>query len=1011
MSDTKILIVEDEQRLAFDLQEKLERLGFVFTGTADTEERALSKAGETPPDLVLVDIVIDGDIDRIKNAKQMWQRFNIPVIFITASTDEETMQRAKLSGPFAYLIKPFNERELKLSIDTAIDKHHLEKKFEEHEEKFRAVFNLSSEAIVLLDTKGVMLDINERISHWLGYKPEEIIGKNLLELTNLSDENKDIVMEKFSRRIRGIEVPPYELDFMTGKGEKRIGRIRGTLIRDKDGNVIQDLAMISDITEHKRVEEALRESEEQYKGVFENTGTAIGIFGDDSVIIMCNNTFEKLSGYKKKEIEGHLHWFDFVPERDRLRMEKYHKQRSEGTGNPPKEYESGFIDRDGHLKYVHVKIAMIPGTENRIFSLLDITERKRFEEALQSERDRAQRYLDVAGVIMVVINSNQKVELINQKGCEVLGYNEEEIIGKNWFDRFLPKGEIGKIKKIFEQLMKGKVEPVQYFENPVLTKSGEKRMIAWHNTLLKDKTDRIIGTLSSGQDITERKQAEEALRESEERYRTLQANIPVGVFRSTPKGKMISVNPAMVRMFGCDSEEELLALPAIDLYRVPQQRERLLDLLIEKGEATHFEVQMKRKDHSTFWTSLNVKALFDKQGKIIHQDGILEDITERKEMEEELLKAEKLESVGLLAGGIAHDFNNILAAVLVNVGLAKLYVKQEDKVLEKLSETEKAILRAKDLTQQLLTFSKGGAPITSPASIDRLLSDTANFVLSGSNVRCDCMTPDDLWDVEIDEGQVSQVIQNLIINGVQAMPDGGVIRIGAENTTIVTGKGPPLKEGKYIRITIKDQGIGIPDGHLGKVFDPFFTTKQKGSGLGLSTAYSIIKNHNGLITVDSALGQGTTFSIYLPAARVKKGEKEKLKPKAIKGQGKILLMDDENIVLEAISELLREIGYTVETTKNGGEAIKVYEEARQANQPFDALILDLIVPGGLGGQETLRELLKIDPDVKAVASSGYSINPIMAKFKDYGFAGAITKPFKIKELTTLLLKVITGSDK
>ncbi len=882
MSDTKILVVEDEQRVAFHWQEKLKRLGFIVTGIADTENRALSKAEEIPPDLVLMDIVIEGDIDRIETAKQMWQKFNIPVIFLTASTDEETMQQAKLSEPFAYLIKPFNERELKFMIDAALYKYNLEENLREREEKFRAVFNLSSEAIVLLDTKGVMLDINERLSDWLGFKPEEIIGKNLLELTNLSDENKDILMGKFSQRIHGIEVPPYELDFITGKGEQRIGRIRGTLIRDKDGKVIQDLAMISDITEHKRVEKALRESEEKYKGVFENTGTATGIFGDDSVIIMCNSTFEKLSGYTKDEIEGHLHWYDFVPEKDRLRTGKYHKQRTEGTGNPPTEYESGFIDKDGNLKYVHVKIAMIPGTKNRIASVFNITQRK---------------------------------------------------------------------------------------------------------------------------------QAEEALRESEERYRTLQANIPVGVFRSTPKGKMISVNPAMVQMFGYDSEEELTALPAVDLYCVPQQREELLDLLVEKGEATNFEVQMKRKNRSTFWASLNIKALFDEQGKVIHQDGILEDITERKKMEEELLKAEKLESVGILAGGIAHDFNNILAAILVNVGLAKLYVKKEDKVLDKLSETEKAILRAKDLTQQLLTFSKGGAPITSPASIDRLLNDTADFALSGSNVKCDCIVPDDLWEVEIDEGQVSQVIQNLIINAVQAMPQGGVIRIEAENITIKAGIGLPLKEGRYIRITIMDQGIGIPHGHLGKIFDPFFTTKQKGSGLGLSTAYSIVKNHNGLITVDSELGQGTTFYIYLPAARGKKGEREKSRQKVIEGQGKILLMDDEDIVLEAISELLREVGYTVETTKNGGEAIKVYEEARQANQPFDALILDLIVPGGLGGQETLRELLKIDPDVKAVASSGYSINPIMANFKEYGFTGAITKPFKIKELTTLLQKVIAGSVK
>jgi CheY-like chemotaxis protein len=308
-----------------------------------------------------------------------------------------------------------------------------------------------------------------------------------------------------------------------------------------------------------------------------------------------------------------------------------------------------------------------------------------------------------------------------------------------------------------------------------------------------------------------------------------------------------------------------------------------------------------------------------------------------------------------------------------------------------------------------LTFSKGGAPIMSPASIDTLLSDTADFALSGSNVKCESMCPDDLWDVEIDEGQVSQVIQNLIINAAQAMPEGGVVRIGAENVLIEAGNALPLKEGRYIRITINDRGIGIPRHHLDKIFDPFFTTKQKGSGLGLSTAYSIIKNHNGLITVDSELGEGTVFYIYLPASEKKKVEKEDHLQKVTAGQGKILVMDDEDIVLEATEEVLREIGYTVEVARDGIEAIDRYEEAMQANQPFDVVILDLIVPGGLGGQETIQRLLEIDPTVKAVVSSGYSTNPVIANHKEYGFAGAITKPFKIKELSTVLQKVMARS--
>ena len=506
---------------------------------------------------------------------------------------------------------------------------------------------------------------------------------------------------------------------------------------------------------------------------------------------------------------------------------------------------------------------------------------------------------------------------------------------------------------------------------------------------------------------TSKHKLEMDLIKSEERYRSLQENIPLGVFRTTPEGKIISGNPALADMFGFDNVEEMLGVSAPDLYFDPEHRQDLMDMLKEKGVVTGFEVQLNYRDGSIFWGSENISAVKGKGGKVIYLDGIVEDISERKKMEEEMQKTEKLESLGLLAGGIAHDFNNILAAILVNISLARMYAEKDEKAVERLRDAEKAVSRAQNLTQQLLTFSMGGAPIKSLSSIEELLRDTAEFALSGSNVKCEFNLQPNLWDARLDRGQVSQVMQNLIMNAEQAMPEGGAISIKAENEVLEEDEIPPLKEGKYIKIFIADNGIGIPADHLDKIFDPFFTTKQKGSGLGLSTAYSIIKNHSGLLTVESTLGKGTVFCVYLPSSRERTVKSEKSGYDTTSTvTGRILLMDDEEMILEGTGRLLRKFGYTVVTVYDGEAALDTYKEAGRSGRPFDAVILDLIVPGGMGGKETIQELQKIDPNVKAVVSSGYSTDAIMANHEEYGFAAAVSKPYKARELGRVLKQIL-----
>jgi signal transduction histidine kinase/CheY-like chemotaxis protein len=407
---------------------------------------------------------------------------------------------------------------------------------------------------------------------------------------------------------------------------------------------------------------------------------------------------------------------------------------------------------------------------------------------------------------------------------------------------------------------------------------------------------------------------------------------------------------------------------------------------------------------------LEIRAvpIFDDSGKVLMVAEHIRDITERRKMEDELLKAQKLESLGVLAGGIAHDFNNLLTAILGNISLAKMFADPETKAFERLGDAEKACERATALTQQLLTFSKGGAPVKKTASIVQIITDSAGFMLRGSNVRCEFNLQKELWAVDVDAGQMSQVINNLIINADQAMPDGGIIAVSAENVTIDGSEALSLKAGRYICISIRDEGVGIPQEYLAKIFDPYFTTKQRGSGLGLATVYSIIKSHQGHLEVESAEGVGTVFRLYLPASEKEIEQKENAggEETSLHSSGRILVMDDEEIIRDIARETLHHLGYEVDVCRDGVSALALYREALKSGKPYAAVIMDLTIQGGMGGKETMKALLELDPQVKGIVSSGYNNDPILAHFREYGFCGMVSKPYTVKELHDTLHQLL-----
>lgn len=513
-------------------------------------------------------------------------------------------------------------------------------------------------------------------------------------------------------------------------------------------------------------------------------------------------------------------------------------------------------------------------------------------------------------------------------------------------------------------------------------------------------------------EIERRTHVEELLAAEKERLAVTLHSIGDAVLTTDVDGKIVLMNKVAEDLTGVGLERGL-GRAFSDVARLVDEKTRearagFIAEVIASGEVVSMPVPavLVSKDGAERIVTGGVSPIRDRQSRVVGAVLVLRDITERRKMEEELLNAQKLESIGVLAGGIAHDFNNILTAILGNIALAKLYAAPGDKITEVLTEAERAFGRARDLTQQLLTFSKGGAPIRKTASIADVLTETATFALRGANVKLDFDIDPGVWPVRFDAGQISQVVNNLVINAKQAMPQGGSIRIEACNWNATPEDRLPVAQGRFVRLRFIDRGVGIPAKFVGRIFDPYFTTKQSGSGLGLATTYSIVKKHDGYIHVDSKVGKGTTFTIYLPASDEAVVSTPAPREDTPVGHGRVLLMDDEASIRKVGGELLKRLGYEVDVAENGEEALDRCAQAVRAGAPYHLVILDLTVPGGMGGKECMQRLKAIDPHVKGIVSSGYSSDPVMAEYQKYGFDGVVAKPYQLRELSQTLYQVL-----
>jgi PAS domain S-box-containing protein len=592
---------------------------------------------------------------------------------------------------------------------------------------------------------------------------------------------------------------------------------------------------------------------------------------------------------------------------------------------------------------------------------------------------------------------------VNEAYCRLTNFRHDELIRMNIFDLFDPRQTA--VRHFHRTASLGS----DTFESRHRTKNGQSVLLEASVNYIPSEGGRFFAFLRN---ITERQQMQEALLAEKERLAVTLRSIGDGVIATDTKGRIMLMNYVAEKLTGW-TQEKAQGLPVSEILHLIEQHagirgENPVERVLHTGKPFGLPAHtlLLARDGTERVLAASAAPIIDAGQQIIGVVMVFQDKTTERLTERELLKIEKLSSLGLLAGGIAHDLNNVLSVILGNISLAIMTMKDDELTRKSLTEAEQAGFRARDLAKQLLTFARGGTPIKELTSISVIIHDSAKFSTAGTQARCEIAAPTNLWPVEVDAGQISQVIQNLVINAVQSMPQGGEVNIDARNATLKENNPLSLAPGKYVKITVSDQGIGIWPDHLAKIFDPFFTTKQKGSGLGLATAYSIIKNHEGHITVDSTVGQGTTFSMYLPAAAKKYVPEPEAEPELRRGEGRILVMDDEEMIRNSVGLMLNHLGYEAEFAEDGTRALEAYVRAQEAQSPFDAVIMDLTVPGGMGGKETITKLLELDPQAKAIVFSGYADDPIVSNFQEFGFRGFIKKPYSIGDLSEVLYKVL-----
>jgi len=842
--------------------------------------------------------------------------------------------------------------------------------------------------------------LNDKAALLAGYAAEEMIGMRSIDIVH--PEDREAIHEQAVEMLRGRRTIPYEYRILTRDGSIRWILETVTPVQYKGRMAILGNSM--DITVQKERSRRLQELEALEASILDAIPHAV-VGLEKRRIIFANDAVDAVFGWRPEDLIGKTTRILYRNDEEYTDIGKFvystlRRQRTCSAEIPCRRM-------DGREIVVRLHASRIGETlrGGRIIAVYeDITQRRRSEKALRESERFNKEIISSANEGIIVYDREFRFIVWNRFMEELTGLPAGEVLGMSAFDVFPHLRDQG-VDLLLDRALEGAT-----IAAPDLTyyvpQSGKTGWISGTYAPYRNYRGEIVGVIAMVHDITERKLAEEALRKSEENFRAIFETAPDCIFIKDRALKYVLVNPSVETLFGKPAAE-IVGLSDRELFgEEAEQRTREMDYRVLDGEMVEFESSEVINGASVTLHVVKV-PMFDDAGEITGICGIARDITQTRQLEAQLLQAQKMEAVGTLAGGIAHDFNNLLMGIQGHVSLMLMDVTAEHPHAVHLTGIEDMIRSGATLTRQLLGFARGGKYEVKPTDLNDLIRKSSDmFGRTKKEIKITRREQDGLWVVDADRGQIEQVLLNMYVNAWQAMPGGGELTLSTQNMILDEQYVKPhkAKPGRYVKISITDTGIGMDAATRQRVFEPFFTTKGRGrgTGLGLASAYGIIRNHGGFITLYSERGQGTTFNLYLPVSASGAVVDAALERKVVKGTETILIVDDEDIVLDVGVEVLKTLGYRVLAARSGPEAIEIY---RQKAGEIDMVILDMIMPE-MGGGRVFDAMKGINPSVKVLLASGYSLNGQASNILSRGCRGFIQKPFSIIDLSRKIREVL-----